>query len=100
MATWFTVTRLVTGMNLLLLVALSYVWLRNYRRLQTRFTRGFLVFGGFLLVQNAYALYIYVLDPTTSDWFANIPARYNLAIMLLTVLQFGALVALARMTLR
>lgn len=99
MALWFSVTRLVTGLNLAVLVALSYVWLRNYRTLRTRFTLGFLVFGGFLLLQNGYALYIYAVDPTTSEWFANIPSRYNVVIMLLTVLQFGALGALAWLTL-
>lgn len=100
MALWFGVTRVVTGLNLAILLALMVVWLRNYRQLRTRFTLGFLVFGGFLLVQNGYALFIYVVDPTTSDWFANIPERYNVAIMLLTVLQFGAISTLAWMTRR
>ena len=99
MAIWFDVTRLVTLFNLGLLLGLSYVWLRNYRTLRTRFTLGFLVFGAFLLAQNGYALYIYVVDPTTSSWFAEIPERYNLAIMLLTLLQFGALAVLSWVTL-
>lgn len=99
MAPWFGVTRVLTALNLALLLGLSYVWLGNYRRVSTSFTRGFVVFGGLLAVQNAYALYIYVLDPTTSEWFADIPERYTGAIMLLTLLQFGALVVLARITL-
>ena len=98
MPIWFDVTRLVTVFNLGLLLGLSYVWLRNHRLLRTRFTLGFLAFGAFLLAQNAYALYIYVVDPTTSRWFAEIPERYNVAIMVLTLLQFGAIVVLSWVT--
>ena len=98
MALWFDVTRLATGLNLLLLGALSYVWLRNYLRLRAHFASGLLVFGVLLLLQNGFAAYIYVVDPTTSGWFATIPARYNLAIMVLTVLQTAALLALAWIT--
>ncbi|WP_254544256.1 hypothetical protein [Halomarina pelagica] len=98
MALWFDVTRLATALNLVLLGGLCYVWVRNYLRLRTPFTLGLLVFGAFLLVQNGFALYIYVLDPTTSDWFGAIPERYNVAIMTLTVLQFGAVLALTWIT--
>lgn len=98
MALWFDLTRLLTVLSLGLLLGLSYVWIRNYRALHTRFTLGFLLFGAFLFVENAYGLYIYVLDPTTSHWFAEIPVRYNVAIMTLTLLEFAALVVLSWMT--
>ncbi|MFB6170443.1 MAG: hypothetical protein ABEJ06_04770 [Haloarculaceae archaeon] len=98
MALWFALTRLLTVINLGLLLGLSYVWVRNYRALHTRFTLGFILFGAFLLTENAYALYIYVLDPTTSHWFAEIPARYNVAIMTLTLFEFAALAVLSWMT--
>lgn len=98
MALWFDVTRAVTACNLVLALALSAVWVSHYRRYRTRYLLGFLAFGGFLVAQNAYAINLYVFDPTTSGWFANIPPRYNFAIAVLTVLQFGALVALAWVT--
>lgn len=98
MELWFTVTRIATLVNLLVLGGLSYVWLRNYLRLHATFALGLLVFGVLLLVQNGFATYIYLLDPTTSGWYAGIPERYNVAIMVLTVLQTGALVALVRIT--
>lgn len=98
MALWFDLTRLLTVLSIGLLLGLSIVWARNYRTLHTRFTLGFLLFGGFLLIENGYALYIYVLDPTTSHWFAEIPQRYNAAIMTITLLEFAALVVLSWMT--
>lgn len=98
MSLWFDVTRIATVLNIVLLLGLSYVWVRNYFRLRTKFTVGFLAFGTFLLADNAFAFYIYVLNPSTSGWFAGIPERYNVIIMLLALFQFGALLALAWVT--
>lgn len=98
MTLWFDVTRVVTVLNLAVVLSLSAVWLRNYRRYRSRYLLGFLAFGGFFVVQNAYAINLYVLDPKTSGWFAEIPPRYNFAIAVLTVLEFAALVALAWVT--
>jgi len=98
MTVWFDVTRVVTALNLVVVLSLSAVWVRNYCRYRSRYLLGFLAFGGFLLVQNAYAFNLYVLDPTTSGWFAEIPPRYNFAIAVLTVLEFAALAALAWVT--
>lgn len=99
MGLWFDVTRVATVVSLVLLAGLSYVWVQNYRRLRTKFTVGFLAFGAFLLAANGFAFYLYVVDPTTSQWFLEIPTRYNVAFMVLAVLQLGALTALAWVTL-
>lgn len=98
MALWFDVTRTVTALNLAVALALSAVWVQNYRRYRTQYLLGFLAFGAFLVAQNAYAINLYVFDPTTSGWFANIPSRYNFAIAVLTTFEFAALVALAWVT--
>lgn len=98
MSVWMQVTRVATATNVLLLVVLSAIWARNYARVRTRFTRGFLAFGGLLLAQNGFALYLYALDPTTSQWFAEIPALYNRSLMLLALLQLAALVVLSWIT--
>lgn len=98
MALWFDVTRTVTALNLALALALSAVWLRNYSRYRSRYLLGFLAFGAFLVAQSVYAINLYVLDPATSGWFAEIPPQYNFALAVLTVSQFGALLALAWVT--
>lgn len=95
MVPWFALTRIATLLSLAMLLGLSYVWARNYRTLQTRFTLGFVLFGGFLLAENAFALYIFAVDPTTSHWFAEIPERYNAIITTLTLLEFAALAVLS-----
>lgn len=99
MSIWFDVTRIATVLNLCLLAGMSYIWVRNYLRIRTKFGLGFLAFGGFMLAENGFALYLYVLDPTTSSWFAGIPVRYNVAFMLLALFQLCALSALAWITL-
>ncbi|WP_435076048.1 hypothetical protein [Halococcus sp. AFM35] len=98
MPIWFDVTRLVTVLNIAVLCGLGYLWVRTHLELRTKVTLGFLLFGGFLLVENGFAFYLFVVDPTTSAWFAEIPARYNIAFMVLTLLQFGALGALSWVT--
>lgn len=98
MTLWFDVVRAVTALNLALAVALSVVWLRNYSRYRTSYLLGFLAFGAFLVAQNAYAINLFVLDPTTSGWFAEIPPRYNFALAVLAALEFAALLALAWVT--
>lgn len=99
MGLWLDLTRLATLANLVLLGVLSYVWLRNYLHLRTKFTIGFMLFGGFLVAHNGFALYLFALNPTTSGWFVDIPSFYNLAFMLLATLQFAALAVLAWITL-
>lgn len=99
MPIWFDVTRIVTVLNIAVLLGLGYLWVRTHLELRTKITLGFLIFGGFLLVENSYAFYLFVLNPATSGWFVEIPERYNLALMVLTLLQFGALGALSWVTL-
>lgn len=95
---WFGLTRLATGANILLLVGLTYVWVRNYTRLKSRLTTGLVAFGGLMLAENVYALYLFALDPTTRSWFGDIPTLYRRAFMILALLQLGALLALAWVT--
>lgn len=98
MALWFDVTRAVTACNLAVALALSAVWVRQYSRYRTQYVLGFLAFGAFLVAQNAYAINLFALDPTTSAWFADIPGRYNFAFAVLSVFEFAALLALAWVT--
>ncbi|WP_336037881.1 hypothetical protein [Halobacterium yunchengense] len=98
MTLWFDVLRAGTALNLALAASLSVVWLRNYRRYRSAYLLGFLAFGGFLLAQNAYALYLFALDPATSGWFAEIPPRYTFALAVLAVCELAALLALTWVT--
>lgn len=48
------------GLNVLLLLCLTYVWVKNYRRFRTAMTLGFLCFGVVLLIENVLAVYFFV----------------------------------------
>ena len=98
MTVWLDAARAAAGVNLLLLLALCSVWLRNYRRHGAQHTLGLLVFGAFLLVENALWLYFYVLHPDFVGWFVNAGADVQLGMTLLCGLELVALAFLARIT--
>ena len=100
MEVWLQAARVAAAANVLLLVALGSVWLRNYRRHGASHTLGLLVFAGFLLVQNLLWLYFYVLHPSFVGWFLATDLDVQVGVTFLCGLELFALLALARITLR
>lgn len=96
---WSLVARVVTGLNVLLLLGLGYVWGRNYVEFRSKHTLGLFVFAGLLLARNCWRVYIYQFDPILAAWFAS-EAVPDIAwhTMLLHVFEFLALVFLAWIT--
>jgi hypothetical protein len=100
MSIWIDLARVATGVNLLLLAVLAFVWGRNYVRLRSKHTLGMLVFAALLFFENGFALYYYLVDPTLSAWFSTkVPAVAWRAMLLFHVLETVALVFLAWVTL-
>lgn len=99
MTVWLDAARVAAGLNLLLLLVLGSVWIRNYRRHGARHTLGLLVFAGFLAVENALWLYFYVLHPRFVGWFVGAGTEVQIGMTLLCGLELVALVFLARLTL-
>lgn len=97
MAIWLDVARVAAGTNVLLLVALGAVWLRNYRDHGAQHTLGLLVVAAFLLVENGLWLYFYVLHPAFVGWFVASPTDVQVGVMLLCGLELVALAFLARL---
>ena len=58
MSIWIDVAQVATVTNLLLLVALGYVWGRNYWQLPSKQTIGLFVFAGLMSVEYSFALYV------------------------------------------
>jgi hypothetical protein len=88
MSIWVDVARVAAAANVLLLVALGYVWGRNYAKFRSKHTLGLLVFSVFLLLENALALYMYLVDPTLSGWFnTQVPVIVWRLMMLLHVFE-------------
>lgn len=98
MAIWLDVARIVAGLNVLLLLALGYVWQGTYRQHGAKHTLGLLVFGGFLLVENVLWLYFYTVHPAFIGWFDGSGAEIQLGMTLLCGLELVALLFLARIT--
>lgn len=48
--------------NICLLIALIYIYMKNYRQLKSKFTMGLLVFASLLLLQNVVSTGILVLN--------------------------------------
>lgn len=100
MSAWLDAARVAAGLNLLILLALGSVWLRNYRRHGAAHTLGLLVFGALLVVENALWLYFYLVHPAFIGWFVDAGPDVQVGMTLLCGLELVALVALARITLR
>jgi len=88
MSVWTDIARLATVVNVCLLLALGYVWGRNYLAVRTKHTLGLLLFSFFLLAENGLTLYYYLLDPDLSVWYSTqMPTIVWQATMTLHVLQ-------------
>jgi hypothetical protein len=99
MSLWFDVARVTAGLNVLLLAVLLFVWGRNYLDLRSKHALGLLVFAVLLLLENAVALYIYLLDPTLSVWFSSaVPAIAWRGMMSLHVLETAGIAFLVWIT--
>jgi hypothetical protein len=98
MTFWLDVARGAAAVNVLLLLVLGSVWLRNYRRHGAQHTLGLLVFAAFLLVENALWLYFYVFHSGFVGWFVHASSDVQIGMTLLCGLELVALVFLARLT--
>lgn len=88
MSLWFDVARVAHALNVLLLVGLGYVWVRNYLEFRSKHTLGLLLFSVFLLLENAFALYIYMFDGVLAAWFATaVPAPAWQGLMMLPLFE-------------
>lgn len=91
MGTWITVAVGLAGVNVLFLLALTGVWVRNYRQFRTMMVAGLAAFGAVMIVQNAAALYfffsmrmLYSGDPGVQKAVAVLKGLEALALALLT----------------
>ncbi len=96
MTPYLAMATALSGLNVLLLVALTLVWVRNYRAFRTPMTLGLAGFGVVLLVENAVALWFYF---GMGMLYAGSQAA-QLTVLGMRSLQFLALVLLTWVTMR
>ena len=100
MTLWLTVAQVSTTANVVCICVLGGIWLRNYRQFRSKHTLGLAMFAGLLLVENAFALYVYSLDPVLTVWFSTqVPDPAWQAMVVFHVVETLALAVLAWITL-
>ena len=86
------VTAVLTGISALLLGALIHVYIKNLRKIKSKFTIGLFVFALLFLVQNLISLYYYA---TMMEYY--VPEVEN-HVFILTLLQTIGFAILLKIT--
>ena len=81
-------TLVLTAVNTVLLLALTYVYGRNWARLRSGFTAGLLLFTLAFLAQYVMSFYFYV---TNMDYFVDMVSLHVLILTLLQTVAFAVL---------
>ena len=92
-----TTIMIATGLSVLnmgLLIALTGVWVNNYRTFESSLTLGLIAFGGVLLLENALAIYFFF---STGMLYSGDPLAQQ-AVVILRALQLIALAFLTYVT--
>lgn len=92
---WVDVARVSVAVNVAMLIALTWVWARNYLSFRSKHSVGLAAFGAVLLAQNGLSLYFYLYHPVLAGWFAtDMPSlawRANVAVHVLQTVALGFL---------
>jgi len=96
MEPWMAVATLFSGVNVVLLGALTTVWVRNYRTFGSELTAGLAAFAAVLLVENAVAIYFFF---SSGMLYAGAPTAQQ-AVAALRILQTIALTFLTYVTVK
>ena len=98
MTLWLDLARLAAAGNVALLLVLAWVWVPNYRRHGARHTLMLLVFAGFLFVENALWIGLYVFHDAFVGWFVNAGTDVQIGMFGLCGLEFVALLFMTYVT--
>jgi hypothetical protein len=96
MAPLITAASVLAAINVVLLLPLVVVWIRNYSTFGTNLVFGLLAFAVAMLVENAVALGFFL---TMQSFYAG-DAHVQQAVLVLRGIQFVAIALLAYATLR
>jgi hypothetical protein len=96
MSTILMVATGLAGLNVVLLLALGSVWVRNYVTFRTPLILGLVAFAAVMLVQNVVAIYFFF---SMGSLYAMNPAAHTL-VAALRGLEFVALAILTAVTLK
>ena len=90
MGTWVLVATALSVVNVLFLMILTVIWVRNYRTFGSGMTAGLAVFGGTMILENFVAVYfffssgmLYVDSPGVQQSVATLRALQTIALAFL-----------------
>jgi hypothetical protein len=91
MEVWTLATVVFSGVNLVLLAVLSYIWVSNYRTFRSPHILGLVIFAVALSVENAAAIYfyfsmemLYSTSPTAQKFIVFLRGLQLVALLALT----------------
>jgi hypothetical protein len=79
-------TTALTGLNILLIAGLLFVYVRNLIKIRSNFTVGLIIFAGLFLVQNAVSFYFFI---TMMPYYAHGLEVHVFVLTLLQTVAFG-----------
>jgi len=85
-------TFVLTTVNIILLLALTYVYGKNWAKFRSGFTAGLLVFTLAFLVQYVTSFYFYV---TSMDYYVDMVSMHVFILTLLQTIGFAVLNAIS-----
>ncbi|WP_049903004.1 hypothetical protein [Halococcus agarilyticus] len=102
MAVLIDAMRVLSALNVLLLLGLGYVWGRNFYRFRSKHTLGLLVFAVLLLAENALSIVFFVFNfEGLTAWVTDpsfVPTIAQQAMLTLRALEFAGVVFLTWVT--
>ena len=93
--------RVLSALNVALLVGLGYVWGRNFYQFRSKHTLGLLVFAVLLLAENALSIYLFVFYDATTVWVTSaqfVPPIAQKSMLALLALEFAGIAFLTWVT--
>lgn len=98
MALWVDALRVFTAVNVVLLLGLSYVWVRNFLTFRSKHTLGLALFAVLLLVENAMTGYLFTFHQPLAPWIEGIAVIAQQAIAGVKLFELLALLVLTYTT--
>jgi hypothetical protein len=96
MSTTITAATALAAVNVLLLLVLTSVWVRNYRQFASKLVLGLIAFGVAMLAENGVAIYFFL---SMQSLYAGDP-HVGVAVLVLRAIQFVAVALLTYVTWR
>lgn len=98
MGIWLNVAGAASAANVLLLLGLTGIWVRNYLDIGSKHALGLAIFGTLLLAENLLAFYYYILDPQVAQLLRSAAPVAGQAMSIVQVLELAGILFLTWVT--